>query len=407
MFKPVACVLVLSVCGSALAADADPKWLTQARARESKPQKPRAIESADKWFKAEVPAKLEGVIEKSDDSYSLSFATGGKAPVNCEVIPGGIDLAGYLYANRDYLFAAIEKTQGKVETRAVTAYDAGAYGDSPYLQLTWLYRVTTDKGAMLGEVKQIAFEEAGHGVYCFHNDLGYTKTFTNIVKGLAETLEIPEKRSKPYYHEIATMRIGDTRIGVLEVRLEKDDEGYIKAEQIGAMLSPEEGGDVSAHDSFEREWVDKDNSLINAFQISVANGEIESELALSYKDDNGWMLEGTMQGKKVSQKLEPQEDPGNWLRQASELRQLLHAAEPAGLQHSLTLWLDIDPSKLTPTKTRILKRRGPKEFEAINTIGPMEAHIVIESDTGMLSYAEIRMGPQVIVMERVFVKGTF
>jgi hypothetical protein len=407
MFKRFACVLALSVCGSTLAADADPQWLVDARARESRPQKPRAIESADKWFKAQVPAKLVGAIEKADDSYSLSFASGGKGPVNCEVIPGGIDLAGYLRANRDYLFAAIEKTQGKVETRAVTAYDAGAYGDSPYLQLTWLYRVRTDKGAMLGEVKQIAFEEAGHGVYCFHNDLGYTKTFANIVKGFAETLEIPEKRSKPYYHEIATMRINDTRIGVLVVKLEKDDEGYIKAEQIGAMFSPEEGGDISSHDSFEREWVDKDNSLINAFQISVENGEVESELSLSYKDDNGWMLDGTMQGKKVSQKLNPQEDPGTWLRQAVELREVLAADNPVGVEHSIDMWLDIDPAKLTPSTTRILKRLGPKEFEAINTIGPMEANIVLESDTGMLNHAEIKMGPQVIVMDRVFVEGRF
>jgi hypothetical protein len=407
MFKRFACVLALSVCGSALAADADPKWLVDARARESRPQKPRAIESADKWFKAQVPAKLEGSIEKSEDSYSLSFASGGKAPVNCEVIPGGIDLAGYLRANRDYLFAAIEESQGKVESRAVTAYDAGAYGDSPYLQLTWLYRVRTDKGAMLGEVKQIAFEEAGHGVYCFHNDLGYTKTFANIVKGFADTLEITEKRSKPYYHEIATMRINDTRIGVLVVKLEKDNEGYTKAEQIGAMFSPEEGGDISSHDSFEREWVDKDNSLINAYQISVANGEVESDLSLIYQDDNGWMLDGTLQGKKVSQKLEPQEDPGTWLRQAVELRKVLSAAEPVGAEHSLNLWLDIDPSTLTASKTRILKRKSAREFEAVNTIGPMEANIVIETDTGMMNYAEVRMGPQVIVVERVFIEGQF
>ena len=66
----------------ALAAGAqEPKWLTDARAREAKTTSPREFKSKDNWFKAKVPAKVVGVIEKVDDSYSIEFDLGVETPI--------------------------------------------------------------------------------------------------------------------------------------------------------------------------------------------------------------------------------------------------------------------------------------------------------------------------------------
>ena len=61
--RAVFAVSLLMFCTIALGAD-EPKWLKDARAREAKAMKPVELKSKDGVFKARIPAKLVGTIEK-------------------------------------------------------------------------------------------------------------------------------------------------------------------------------------------------------------------------------------------------------------------------------------------------------------------------------------------------------
>ena len=63
-----------------------------AGAREGRLEPAREFTSADKWFKASVPAK-PGEVRKTGNSYLVTLDIGGESPIVCEVTPGGIKLA--------------------------------------------------------------------------------------------------------------------------------------------------------------------------------------------------------------------------------------------------------------------------------------------------------------------------
>jgi hypothetical protein len=403
MYKLVAFALLM--CASASAAE-EPKWLKDARAREGKIAKLAELKSKDGWFKARVPAKVVSPIELSEGSYSVELDMGGEASINCEVYPGGLDLANALRLTLENTLKEIETSQGKIEVRAVDAMDAGAHGAVPFITVNWVYRVATKGGARVGALKQFVTEKGGVGVYCAHNDIGYSSTFATITKAFAESLESQAPAVNPYYIEISTASIANTKIGVSVSTLELDADGDTKAKQMTALFLATGGGAVQSQDSNEVAWLRPDSTLINASHVEVANGDIQNDLALKAEDD-AWLVEGTIQGKAIKTKLPKNSQPGSWVAQARELRTLLADPNPVGREHTMGMWLSENPDKLTVAKTRILARQGDKLFTARGEIGGITANLTLEKATGMASAADLKIGPLNITLQRVYVNGSF
>jgi hypothetical protein len=79
----------------------EPQWLKDARAREGKSGPAVELKSKDNWFKAKVPARVVGVIEKVEGSYSIEFNIGSEQTAYCEVVPDGFDMANMLRRTLD------------------------------------------------------------------------------------------------------------------------------------------------------------------------------------------------------------------------------------------------------------------------------------------------------------------
>jgi hypothetical protein len=398
-------VLLLAMSMGAHGAD-EPKWLKDARAREIKSQKTTEIRSADGWFRATTPGKLVNPIVKESGSYSLELDVGGDGGVHCEVYPEGVDLANALRVTLDGAIKNIEATQGKIEVRALEGRDAGAFGAVPYISLTWLYRVSTPKGAMVGALKQIVMEKGKHAVYCAQNDLGFTRTFVDIARAFAATLRTQEPPGTPHYTEIATVSLTGARIGFIASSLERDAEGDTRVRQLSAMLIATDDGAVQSQDSTQIHWLRGDGTLINAASSEVSNGELTNNLSLNDVEGT-WTVEGEVQGKKVKTTLPKGSKPGNWVAQARELRTLLAEPNAVGREHSMGIWLADNPERISMTKTRILAKRGDKHFTARAEVEGMVADLVLEKSTGMTDVADIKMGPVAMKLERVYVDGTF
>jgi hypothetical protein len=405
MFWRTAFLLISLHSVSAIAED-EPKWLRDARAREGKSLKPVEIKSKDGWFKVRTPGKLVNSVDKVERSYSIELDVGGDARVYCEVFPEGIDLGNALRLTLDNAIKDIEASQGKIEFRGLEHSDAGAHGPVPYIQLSWLYRVTAPDGARLGAFKQFVMEKGAHGVYCSHNDLGFTRTFDAITRAFAETLETQEAAAAPYYVEIASASMSGVKIGVLALTLERDSDGDTRARQLTSMLIATEDGVVTSQDSTHINWIRPDGSLINAANTSVANGELESNLGLKPYGD-WWLVEGEIQGKAVKTKLPDGSQPGNWVAQARELRALMSNPDAVGREHTMGIWVAEDPEKLTIAKTKLLARQGDDRFTAHGEFGSVIADLVLEKSTGMTPVADLKIGPITFRMERVFASGSF
>ena len=286
----------------AQAAD-EPQWLKDARAREGKTVRAAEIKSKDNWFKARIPAKVVGDIEKSEGSYTVQLDIGGDQPAFCEIMPDGFDMADMLRRNLEFTMGQVAEAQGKVELRMLEFIDAGVFGNVPYLQTQWVYRVNDGTAPRVGGFKQISMEKNDKGIYCAHVDLGYTKTFAAIARAFADTFETTSDTPAPYYEEIAIATMSGKKIGVALTTLERDKDGDTKAVETTAMLVPTPDGMLHSQDSVHLEWIRPDASLINATHFIGKDGELTTSLTLNVVED-AWVVDGDLDGKKFNEKLE-------------------------------------------------------------------------------------------------------
>lgn len=403
MFKRAAFAFSLLLCSSAFAAE-EPQWLKDARAREAKSLKPVEFKSKDGWFKASVPGKVVNTVEEAEGSYSVQLDIGGEASVHCEVYPKGADLANALRLTLNGAVKEIESSQGKIEARALESTDAGAYGAVPYISLSWVYRVSTPKGAMVGGLKQFVMEKGDQAVYCAHNELGFKRTFSAVAQGFAASLETQEPAAKPHYVEIATASMSGAKIGVAITTLERDSDGDIRARQMTAMLIATNDGAIRSQDATHINWVRPDGTLINAINTDVDNGELSNSLSLK-ESEGSWVVEGEVQGKAVKTSLPKGSQPGTWVAQAQQLRALLAEPNAVGREHTIGLWLAENPEKLSVAKTTILAKQGDNSFTARGEIGGMTASLTLDKTSGMASTADIKIGPVNMKLERAYVSG--
>lgn len=399
----IASVALLAV--SAVRAE-EPEWLKEARAREGKPLTPITVKSKDGWFTVRVPGKVEGDIVKEQDTYTLNIDVGSDAKISCEVIPDGFDLADMLRRTFDLHMQQVGNALGKVEARELESTDAGAIGGVPFLRANWIYRVNDGKEAQLGALKQVVFEKLGHGIYCAHLDLGYSKTFEGVMRALAASFEAPQVATPPYYLEIATASVGGKKLGVVVTRLDRDTEGDSKATQMSSTLFTEAGGKLHAQDTLRVEWVNADGKLLNASYAVSTNGNIETDAELK-RGEPVWRIQGEAQGSTLDEKLAADAQPRSWVEQAFELRKLLAAGSPLGVEHHIALWTDADPGKLTDVRTKILAKKGPNTFSAIATAGQFRADLVLDAKNGLPTSADVPLGTQVLHIERVYESGSF
>lgn len=383
----------------------EPKWLTDARAREGKIGTPKEFKSKDNWFKARVPGKVQGTVEKVQDSYSIEIDFGSESAAYCELIPDGIDMADMLRRTLELTMQQVAENQGKLDSRVLEFVDAGAIGNLPYLKAHWIYRVYEGKELRLGQFKQFVTLKGGHGLYCAHLDIGYVKSFDAVTHTLAETLETSSGAPAPYYQEIAIATLAGAKSGIAMLTLEKDADGDTKAEEITAMMVPGAGGALHTQDAIHKEWTRPDATMINAAHFIAENGEPNVSLGLKQGEDS-WVIDGEMQGKEVSLKLPPDSVPGTWVAQSLGIRKLLAGENPVGGEHTMSMWLAADPAKLTDARTKVLAKSGATDYSARATAGAIEAAVILDKN-GSISSANMQVGAQKVSIERVFVSGGF
>ncbi|HET9473613.1 MAG TPA: hypothetical protein VFO82_06950 [Steroidobacteraceae bacterium] len=383
----------------------EPKWLTDARAREGKIGAAKEFKSKDSWFKARVPGKVKGAVEKVENSYSIEIDFGGDSGAYCELVPDGFDMADMMRRTLELTMQQVAENQGKLESRQLEYADAGAIGNLPYLKARWLYRVNDGKELRLGQLKQFVTLKGGHGLYCAHLDIGYVKSFDAVTHSLAQTLETATGTPAPYYQEIAVATLGGMKSGIAMMTLEKDADGDTKTEEITAMMVPAAGGALHTQDAVHKEWTRPDATMINAAHFIAENGELNVSLGLKAVEET-WVIEGELQGKEVSFKLPPDSEPGTWLAQSLGIRKLLAGANPIGGEYALPMWLAADPAKLTDAKTKVLAKSGASDFSARATAGAIEAAVILDKN-GSVSSANMQVGAQKVSIERVFVSGSF
>jgi len=363
-----------------------------AQAREGRLEPSQAFSSADKWFKASVPAK-PGEVRKTGNSYLVTLDIGAESPIACEVTPGGIKLADTLRRGFDTWLK--ESGSGQGQQAVIEATDAGALGDVPFMAIRWRYGPSA--------LKQLVFNKWGHGVYCSHGGLGFVQTFETVTRALAGSFKARAAETTPHFIEIKTASVLGIKLGVAVSTLQQEASGGIRARQTTALLMPVPGG-LHAHDADNVTQLRTDGQLVSAAHIILRDGMPAVNLELRLRDSQ-WRIEGELEGQKLSATLPKGAKPGNWVEQARALRQILARENPIGAEHTLPMWTPTQPAELVDMHTKVLAKNSADEFAAQITLPRFESNVVLDRATGMPTSAEIPRGEQTIHMERVHIRG--
>jgi hypothetical protein len=389
------------------AADAEPAWLTEARAREGKLIEAKPFRSKDGALTGRVPAKLRNRVVLEDGAYYLELDVGAETPVSCEVLLEGFDLARMLRSTSGLTFDRLAEAQGKIDLKAIERTDAGAFGANPYIAVDWAYRTQTAGGPMLGGLKQVVVDMHTYGVYCSHVELGYAKTFAEIVRTLAGSLQLEGAPAAPAYVEVQTLKLGEQPVGVATWTLEADAEGDLRSLLSNSMIVPAGDGAVTAQDSAHLQWMTPEGALLNAMHVMSSNDETPTKLELRPAEGSGvWHVSGTFMGKTLAQDV-GKEPPVSVLTQARARRDLLAGPDPVGKQLTDKSWTAADPTRLLASTFKVTGKDGSGRYTATETSGPLSIEELMDAATGTPLRMTTAIGPRSLQLERVYVHGTF
>jgi hypothetical protein len=176
MIHPLRTALAFVIAATGCASVPEADWLTTLRAREADPIALESLESDDGFFRAEIPARRVGEITNEGDAYGLRIDAGSETPIDCWVYRGGVDFASSLGALSESSFDAISEGLGPIEQRQIEGVDAGVLGESPFLSVSWLYRVSAEEGPQVGD----------------DGDTRVDTATSYVVPGAADTLQVTD-----------------------------------------------------------------------------------------------------------------------------------------------------------------------------------------------------------------------
>jgi hypothetical protein len=406
MMPPHRCaLLVLFALGCASVPETD--WLTELREREADPIAEQTLASADGFFRARVPARLVGEITPQADAYGLRLDVGSETPADCWIYRGGVDFASSLGALSETSFEAISEGLGPVEAREIEGVDAGVLGESPFLSVSWLYRISGEGGPQVGEIRHLIASKAGRGLYCQQNELGYAQTFRRVVSALLESLEYAEAPQRvPYFTQVSTLALLGMRVGVERTTLTRDDEGDTRVDTVTSFVVPAGAGTLRVTDTFAVEFARVDGALINQLHVETSNGKLVTQLELNPSPDGAWLVDGTFQSRPLSTQFRSEDRPSSWLGDALALREAI-ATSGVGGEITVARWIpQADPTRLVDQTLSIERRLPSDRFGAHLETPGLEAELVVDPE-GSIESGSVDLGSGSLEIERVFVGGEF
>jgi hypothetical protein len=396
----------LVVVATPVVAQDVPKWLTDAKARESRLAEPVDVVSEDGWLRTKVPGGVKHKVVQADDSYSLSIDLEGGTAVSCEVMREPRNMGHLLAQTADFTFEEIRKLNGTVEARALEASDAGTVGPYPYMSIQWLYRADRQGEKRVGGLKQYVANLDNAVVYCAHDDLGYTKTFDTVARAVTANLRTGNAPvPQAHFREVSVVIIDGTRVGVASTTMAKDADGDTKIATISTMLVQRVPGQLLSQDVSDVQWVRPDGSLINAWQMKVDDGEVSEEMKLRLHEGERWKASGTVDGKEIDVVMPAA--PSSYIVLAKARRQLMAQADPIGASTEATTWSSLDLTRLLPTRATVLAQAGPDAYAVREEIGGVAIEAVLDKQTGTMASAKMPIGPRTMNIERVYRQGSF
>lgn len=378
-----------------------PGWLQEAMNQEAgKLPRKRKVSVGDGMFTAKLAGKPTKP-EEMEGGWYFSSNFGAPAPMECWVFADTVDPASMAANVADGVIQASATVNGPVGQRNVFFVDAGAYDQSPYLALEWMYSVGEAPEAKAGLAKVRVATVDSTTVACAHNYVGYRQTFAKVFERFVRSAEVASD-AREYYEEIVVQTIGDQPVGVAHATFTHDDDGDTQILVVESSLIPVDNSTLHVSDTWRSSFSRPDGSLINQVVAKSENGALTMNLELGFTGEGSWLVSGTVQGKEISYEIDGAVQPMSELGQMLVVNELLSSSERS--QASMDVWVpDADPSRFLPAGVVLDAQQGESGHGTL-TIGPMAIAARFDH-TGSLLNGSMQAGAAELRMERVWAAG--
>ncbi|NNL62476.1 MAG: hypothetical protein HKO69_01570 [Woeseiaceae bacterium] len=375
-----------------------PEWVREGMAKEKR-LKFRAVTTPDDSFSSRMPGKPR--IEAIENGWYFLTDMRAGSPLECHYYTTSRDLGTLTDLLTEANIEAVVKNGGTLGERQLFQTGAGEVAGMPYISLEWIYTIQQDGQTLVGFTKVRAATKGEAAFACAHNYLGYRETFAGAFAEFVTGANFEDASPQPFYEEIARLDMNGIGSGITHVSYTTDEEGYIRAQTVEAAVMPVDASTVVASDSYTISFSTPGGELLNAYDISVEDGELTANMRLQRNEQGDWVSSGMLQGKDLEYEIDGALQPHSELQQIAMARELF-AGETTSLDG--LAWLPTaDPTKfLEATMTR---DDAEVERQARVTIGPLSFTGRFDVD-GNLSDAAMNVGPASIRIERIWFRGS-
>jgi hypothetical protein len=380
--------------------DSWPAWVGDAMTAEAGRLDYRSVADPDDSVRGRLPGKPE-VPRPIEGGWYFISDIGAESPLECYLFTSSRDLATLTDVIAEANIEAVAGSHDKVGARQIFHTEAGEVSGLPYLALEWLYTLERDGQVLIGFTKVRAATKGERAFVCAHNYLGYRDTLARAFTEFVSGTEIADATPAPFYEEIARLDLNGLGTGVTYVSYTTDADGGIRIYTAEASLMPVTAATIATSDSYTISVSSPDGELRNAFEISVENGELISNLSLRRNDEDTWISGGTFQGKELAYEIDGASQPASEWQQLAMARSLFTGDDTS---ISTRIWMPgIDPTQfMEATMTR---DDADVAGQAILTLGPL-SYTGRFDESGNLFDASMAIGPVTIDIERIWSRGS-
>ncbi len=273
-------------------ADSAPFDLEGLLARELKPLGTMSFGPSDGAWTASVETVAEPTIAVNEEGVgTVAIDLGTESSMSCFVFNTPIDIGGTV--ENFFKLSAQNVTYSKILTKF-----SGLAGRHPMMIVEGLYTVVQDGQKMAGQVKFGILSHPVRPVYCTFDEVGYTESFSRIVKGLFTTYKT-EKKAGFHYAEVWRAEMAGRPLGFSVLRVTKNEDNTWTSRNQSTLLLPRSPVDLLATDELTIATSDAKGFVTSKKSIAVMAGELSTNIDIKRTQKKKYAYQGIFQGKQL------------------------------------------------------------------------------------------------------------
>lgn len=365
-------------------------------AREANGLKEHDVAGEANAWTARILAAASPTVTQSEGISLVEIPIGSHIPIHCQVFPQDIDAASTLGQ-------VLERVTQSMEVRAVAPWNITVLRETPAAFIDVLYHANTPRGKAAGELKVGLHPAPGMPVLCLHEELGYKKTFEQVMASFATSLETTGKPPPaPEYVEVQTLKVLEQPVG-FQKRFYEREGAEAKFTTVGSLFLPIAPTNLRLTDGYTIEVIDRNGRLSRATYVEAQGGEIDLNVTIERKKGSVYQYHGDAHGKHVQGEFKVNDAQG--LASAISTAQRLARETLKGTSFSFkeaVFMPNIDPEKPVEVTYSRDKTEGPPivhvETDGLSFSGQVD-------EQGFFEAFQFPVGNATLTTQRTFVRG--